>query len=235
MKIDITQRKLKLQRKLLKNHYYIIIFFLTFSLLLVGISSFLVGRFPRNKGVGDFPGVCKISPDGVNCIGTGFLVENDLIITAGHVVNDLGVDAEVTLIFKDETVYNGIVERIEYDPNIAHMDVALVRLEKDVENPEWLMTLGDSERVDEGEEVRVPGYGYDCLYDAPRGSISAIRPDENILVSDVDINPGHSGAPVYSLTQKSIIGIIIKGPKPDTGEGKKAIIAINKIIEILEL
>lgn len=169
------------------------------------------------------------------CVGTGFLIENDLVLTAGHVVNDLGLNVETSLIFKDQTSYKGNIEKIEYNPNIFHLDVALIRLEKDVENPNWIMTLGDSERVREGEDVRAPGYGFDCLYDAPKGSISAIRPDENLLISDVDVNPGHSGAPFFSLNQKSVIGMLIRGPKPDQGEGKKAIISINKIIEMLQL
>ena len=154
---------------------------------------------------------------------TGFLIESDLVLTAGHVVNEIGLNVETTLIFKDETSLRGQVERIEYDPSVIFMYMALIRLEAVVENPDWIMVLGDSDRVQEGEDVRAPGYGFDCLYDAPKGIISAIRPEESLLVSDVDINPGHSGAPIISLSQNSVIGLLVKGPKPDQGEGKKHI------------
>lgn len=137
-------------------------------------------------------------------VGSGFIISADgYVITNHHVVNDAD---QITVTLNDRRVYQA---RIIGTDELS--DVALIKI--DAENLPTV-EFGDSEAVRVGEWVLAIGSPFGLEFSASAGIVSAkgraVPGNQTNYVSfiqtDVAINQGNSGGPLFNLEGK-VIGI----------------------------
>jgi len=143
-----------------------------------------------------------------NGLGSGVLISNDgKILTAAHLVEA----ANVTVV----EFSNGELIPARVLGAVRNADVALLQLEH---APARIVIapLGDSDKVEVGDEVFVVGAPYGLSHTLTAGHISARHsPDNRIsdtaltqfLQTDAAINQGNSGGPMFNVNGE-VIGII---------------------------
>src|SRR5215510_1960170 len=141
-------------------------------------------------------------------LGSGVLISSDgKILTAAHVV--AGEDRLVIEFANDEWVPAKVV-------NVSAIaDVALLQCDR-VPKGATPAKLGDSDKVDTGDDIFIVGAPYGLSYTLTVGRISARRPDQSrsgimssveFLQTDATVNPGNSGSPVFNKDEE-VIGIV---------------------------
>lgn len=141
-------------------------------------------------------------------LGSGVLISSDgKILTAAHVV--AGEDRLVIEFANDEWVPAKVIS------TSAVADVALLQCDR-VPKGATAAKLGDSDKVDTGDDIFIVGAPYGLSYTLTVGRISARRPDQSrsgimssveFLQTDATINPGNSGSPVFNKDEE-VIGIV---------------------------
>jgi len=141
-------------------------------------------------------------------VGSGFIVDRSgLILTNSHVVFGRQL-IDVTL--DDGSTVPA--QLIGADPIF---DVALLRIPKPIQGALNIVDLGDSDRVQVGEEVIAIGNPLGLDQSLTRGVISAINrvlPEtffslqEPLLQMDTPVNPGNSGGPLVNRCGQ-VVGI----------------------------
>jgi serine protease Do len=143
-------------------------------------------------------------------IGSGFVVEGNLIVTNKHVVAD--VTAQYLIIDQDDQEYE--VTEIYRDPTL---DLAILQV-KDFSAP--ALALGDSDQLRVGESVIaigtalgqfrhtvttgvVSGVGRSITASGATGQFEDLQ---NVIQTDAAINPGNSGGPLID-DQGYVIGV----------------------------
>jgi len=151
----------------------------------------------------------KVSKAGIGIepgVGSGFLVESDLVMTAAHVVD--GADM-VRVTFSDEAPIKASVLAL-----LDSSDVALLKLETPPKNP-VIAKIGDSATTLIGSPVFVVGapYGIEQTLSVGylsgrmhRGETEQGEPVE-FLQTDTAINPGNSGGPMFNEIGE-VIGVV---------------------------
>ncbi len=142
-------------------------------------------------------------------IGTGFVVEGNLIVTNRHVVSD--PRAEYKVIDKNDKEYK--VTNIYRDPSV---DLAILRVEG-AQLPS--LPLGDSDQLRVGQSVIAIGTALgEFRHTVTTGVVSGLGRGieasdgfeleslEGVIQTDAAINPGNSGGPLLSL-QGQVIGV----------------------------
>jgi len=159
--------------------------------------------------------------------GTGFLVSrNGLILTNYHVIKE-GTNAVVKLPDGAFYVVDGIVA------SNKKRDIALIKAHG--ENFRTL-TLGNSDRVEVGQEVVAIGNPLSLESTVSNGIISGVRTDEDLggtfLQVTAPISPGSSGGPLFNMDGQ-VVGITtmyLKG-----GENLNFAIPINDAKSLLDV
>ena len=130
-------------------------------------------------------------------IGTGFFIENNLILTCAHVV-DKSIQILFTVPINGKKKYKAKLLGICYDKDLA-------LLESIEYNTDDYLKLGDSDNVKSGDTVITIGYplGQDKIK-VTKGIISGRQ--GKFLQTDAPINPGNSGGPLVD-DNNNIIGI----------------------------
>ncbi|NND92152.1 MAG: trypsin-like serine protease [Granulosicoccus sp.] len=139
-------------------------------------------------------------------VGSGFMIEPDLVMTAAHVVQDARL---IRVVFKD-----GLQLSAQVIASIESTDAALLRLDKAHPNP-VTVTMGSSESVTVGEPVFVIGAPYGIGHTLSVGHLSgklsrsliAGGAPVKLLQTDSAINPGNSGGPMFNQHGEAI-GIV---------------------------
>ena len=140
-------------------------------------------------------------------LGSGVFIEGGLILTAAHVVQT----ANVVLV----KFYDGHESFAHVAASSVQADVALLELE-DVPEEVAPARLGDSDKVEVGEQIFVVGAPYGLSYTLTVGHISGrVAPwtitnkltDVEYLQTDAAINEGNSGGPMFNMDGE-IIGIV---------------------------
>ncbi len=146
-------------------------------------------------------------------IGSGFVVEGNLIVTNRHVVSDF--NAEYLVIDRDDNEYE--VTDIYRDPDPAN-DLAILQV-KDLNLP--ALELGNSDEIRVGESVIAIGTalgefrhtvtvgvvsGLGRGLDVGGGFQTRSESLENVIQTDAAINPGNSGGPLIN-SQGKVIGV----------------------------
>lgn len=151
----------------------------------------------------------KISATGIMMepgVGSGFLIEPDLVMTAAHVVAD--ADRVRVRFTEDLSIDASVVALLDKS------DVAMLRLEHPHPKP-VLAKLGDSNAALVGSSVFVVGapYGLEQTLSVgylsgrmQRGKSASGDPIE-FLQTDTAINPGNSGGPMFN-EQGEVIGVV---------------------------
>jgi serine protease Do len=139
-------------------------------------------------------------------IGTGVIISPDgLILTAAHVVD--GAD-KIRIILKDERKRTAHIIA-----SVGTADLALIQID---DPPEELpfVPLGDSDKIDIGEQVFVIGTPYGLEHSLTVGYLSGRRIMKNtpfgdieFLQTDAAINQGNSGGPLFNR-KGELMGIV---------------------------
>jgi serine protease Do len=145
--------------------------------------------------------------------GTGFLIDDDLVVTAAHVVKDA---AEITLRIDDELVSGQILGSND------RSDIALVRLARASEGHQFNFIAGDPEI---GTEIQALGFPQTLTvkdekesnsgFTATIGSVSAADqtaryesgPIGNMIRIDASVDSGNSGGPLIT-NDGEVVGLV---------------------------
>ena len=138
-------------------------------------------------------------------LGSGFIISSDgYILTNNHVVDHADT---VTVRLQDRRTLTAKV--VGTDPTY---DIALLKVEAGGNLP--AVTIGDSRLLKAGQWVLAIGSPFGFDYTVTQGIVSAVgrnlgsqdQPDTSFIQTDVPINRGNSGGPLFNL-QGQVVGI----------------------------
>ncbi|MDP3093236.1 MAG: serine protease [bacterium] len=183
--------------------------------------------------------------------GTGFIVSKDgKFITCAHVYKEIPENERQYLGTKvpTKTDEKGIMHYSRYPIEVLKTDeendIILMKIVSDGKTEfSPIQSIGDSEKVQEGEEAVFLGYplateliniGFGITMTANRCIVSSVKKrladgSLHFFIIDTHTNNGSSGSPVFSVEDGKVIGIVsgkisAKIPIPD---GKTADIPAN--------
>ena len=141
-------------------------------------------------------------------LGSGVLISADgKVLTAAHVIE--GEGRLLVEFANDEWIPATVIN------SSAAADVALLQCDR-VPKGAIVAKLGDSDKVDTGDDIFIVGAPYGLSYTLTVGRISARRPDHSrsgimssveFLQTDATVNPGNSGSPVFNKSEE-VVGIV---------------------------
>ncbi len=177
-------------------------------------------------------------------LGTGFVVSEDgYVLTNAHVVSQNGATVEgVTVTFKgDESAGTKVDAEVVGVDNTS--DVALLKIDRDEAGDLTVLPLGDSDKVQVGEQVVAIGnpLGYD--FTLTTGVVSALDRElqspngsiiSNGIQTDAAINSGNSGGPLINASGE-VIGINEQIASQSGGnQGLGFAVPINTAVKVME-
>ena len=138
-------------------------------------------------------------------VGSGLLIENNLVLTAAHVVH--GSDKLKAVFFDGIEIMGKVIS------SDISADLSLVRLDKPYSSFKPII-MGDSDKMEIGDPVFVIGAPYNVSYTLSRGIISGRHhagydsdfSKSEFFQTDASLNPGNSGGPMFNM-QGEVIGI----------------------------
>jgi len=158
----------------------------------------------EQQGLAPFPQQGMVS---LNGLGSGVLISNDKVLTAAHLVQ--AADRTVVEFSRGELIPARVTG------SALSADIALLQLEHSPANAAPV-TLGDSDKLDVGDQIFVVGAPYGLshtltaghvsgrhLLDEKSGNTTAVE----FLQTDAAINSGNSGSPVFNLNGE-VMGIV---------------------------
>lgn len=183
------------------------------------------------KNYGETFNLCDIEPFSHQPIAagimfTGFLVKDDVIVTAGHNVNENNVkDLRILFGYKmvdsvtpvtrfaNDNIYQGIkiIRRI-HNGEGKGPDWALVKLDRKVVG-QTIARLSTKE-IYCNQAIYVIGHplGLPMKYTV---GVYVGDVDETYFMANLNIYSGNSGTPVFDLHTHEVIGMVVKGEKRD--------------------
>jgi serine protease Do len=159
----------------------------------------------EQKGLAPFPQQGMVS---LNGLGSGVLISNDgKVLTAAHLVQS--ADKTVVEFSRGELIPARVMG------SAFSADVALLQLERNPVNV-MAVALGNSDKVDVGDQIFVVGAPYGLSRTLTAGHVSGRhalnRRSENttaveFLQTDAAVNSGNSGSPLFNLDGE-VMGIV---------------------------
>jgi len=138
-------------------------------------------------------------------LGSGFIISSDgYILTNNHVVEHAD---KVTVRLQDRRTL--VAKVVGTDPTY---DIALLKV--NAGGPLPAVSIGDSSKLQPGQWVLAIGSPFGFDYTVTQGIVSAVgrnlgvgdQPDTSFIQTDVPINRGNSGGPLFNL-QGQVVGI----------------------------
>jgi len=155
-----------------------------------------------------------ITKDGINSqtvsqngLGSGFLISDNLVVTAAHVVR---VPERIQIQFNDGEIIPGKVVTSYNTP-----DIALIKLFRPKINAITLR-FGDSDQLMVGQQIFIVGSPYGLANSFSSGYVSSFRKSNlgknpftstEFIQTDAAINQGNSGGPMFNLMGE-VVGIV---------------------------
>jgi len=171
------------------------------------------------------------NPQQITIVGSGFAISDDgKILTAAHLYNQLNEEQRKNLkanIMIEQMANN--LERYKWIPielvdKDDKDDIAVFQLEEYKDTLLRKLDLGDSEKIEIGQEVYFIGFpyaaqlmneGFGVTLIVNKGIISNIKRDgvdpshkRNWLIVDAISNPGNSGCPLIDVETNKVIGVM---------------------------
>jgi S1-C subfamily serine protease len=176
------------------------------------------------------------NPQQITIVGSGFAVsDNGKILTAAHLYKQLNEEQRKNLkanVMIEELENN--LERYKWIPlTLANEkyrddqnDLVVLKLGEEYKDTRLLkkLELGDSEKVEIGQDVYFIGFpyaaqlineGFGVTLVVNKGTISNIKRDgvdpshkRNWLIVDAISNPGNSGCPLIDIETNKVIGVM---------------------------
>ncbi len=159
--------------------------------------------------------------------GSGFVVdESGLIVTNLHV---LAGSASASVRMADGEIYDK-VEVLDFD---ARRDLAVIRIRPFKKLP--VVPLGDSDRIDVGEEGVAVGNPQGLEHTVSSGLISGFRQSDGYreIQISVPISPGSSGGPLFNR-QGQVIGVTSAGVVAQGAQNLNFAIPINYVKPMIQ-
>ncbi len=155
-------------------------------------------------------------------MGSGMIIDKSgYILTSNHIVEDVH---SATIILTGGGQYQGTVIGKDEIRDLAIIKISASGFDFPV------VTLGNSDKLESGEEVIAIGYslGLEGGATISKGIISAFRYSDSVryIQTDAAINPGNSGGPLINLNGDAI-GIVTFKFVGEAVEGMGFAIAIN--------
>jgi len=168
------------------------------------------------------------NPDPNSAVCSGVIISEDgQILTAAHSVN---VADQIVVYF-----LGGQVEKARIVASSAEADISLLQLDSMPDNIE-AATLGDSDKIQVGEQVMVIGAPYGIDHTLSVGHVSGRRRSNTVchqltpfefIQTDAAINQGNSGGPMFDV-HGNVIGIVSRILSSSGGsEGLGFAVSIN--------
>jgi hypothetical protein len=175
---------------------------------------------------------------------SGFLVEKDIIATAGHCLLGRTVkDLRIVFGYKmldpytpalkvpNENIYKGvnIIGRY-YIPRGSGADWVLLKLDREVEGREMAVLSKDEVVCDQPIYIIGHPMGLPLKY-APGARVRGFK--DAVITADLDVYMSSVGSPVFNSDTHEVIGIVVHGDTTDfrwTGNGWASIIYPNRPI-----
>jgi len=171
------------------------------------------------------------NPQQITIVGSGFAISDDgKILTAAHLYNQIneeqrkGLKANVMIKEVRDSVENYEWIPLTLIKKDDASDLAVFQLERYQDTLLRKTELGDSEKVEIGQEVYFIGFpyaaqlindGFGLTLIMNKGIISNIKRDgvdpehkRNWLIVDAISNPGNSGCPLIDMDTGKVIGIM---------------------------
>lgn len=155
---------------------------------------------------------------------TGFLVGKDIIVTAGHCVNEESKCKNTSFVFGVNNAKEGNTKFSILRSNIysckkiltsfykkgTPYDYAIIQLDREVKY-RHVFVLGDDNKVTEKSKVAMLGHpnGLALTYSAPAPVTQTW--DTNVFRTTLDSFSGNSGSPVFDLATEKVMGILTGG------------------------
>lgn len=164
-------------------------------------------------------------------LGSGFIVSKDgYVISNEHVIRGA---KEVVVRLSDRREFTASIVGTD-----ERSDIAVLKINTDEPLP--VLTLGDSDKLEQGEWVFAIGSPFGFDYTVTQGIVSAVGrslPNENyvpFIQTDVAINPGNSGGPLFNLNGE-VVGVNSQIFSRTGGfMGLSFAIPINMVLEVYE-
>ena len=183
--------------------------------------------FPTSVPEGVTSTVAKVEPAVViveveDSMGSGMIIDKSgYILTSNHIVED--VQSAIVILKEGGQFLGEVIGRDEL------RDLAIIKISANgFDFP--VVTLGNSDKLENGEEVIAIGYslGLEGGATISKGIISAFRYSDGVrfIQTDAAINPGNSGGPLINLNAETI-GIVTFKFVGEGVEGMGFAIAIN--------
>ncbi len=155
-------------------------------------------------------GVAKTTIGAIS--GSAFLVTDQYLVTAAHVVDAVGKGGSVQIDFeKANEGHLGLNATVVFCPidSSGMRDYAVLKLDKPISDITPLV-IGSARNCSIGENIRLVGYP-GGVFSATSGSISNNNVGGNMMQLDVGAWPGSSGGPVISDATDEVVGILVVG------------------------
>jgi len=158
----------------------------------------------EQQGLAPFPQQGMVS---LNGLGSGVLISNDKVLTAAHLVQ--AADRTMVEFSRGELISARVIG------SALSADIAVLQLEHSPANAAPV-TLGNSDKLDVGDQIFVVGAPYGISRTLTAGHVSGRHllneRSENttgveFLQTDAAINSGNSGSPVFNLDGE-VMGIV---------------------------
>lgn len=188
-----------------------------------------------------------VQQEEVESCGSGIIIgKNDselLIVTNNHVIE--GADT-LSVCFADEQAYEAVVKGTDSGKDLAVVAVPLERISSDTMSQISIAVMGDSSKLEVGEQVVAIGNALGYGQSVTTGIVSAVNRtlDEtedgesnydgiSLIQTDAAINPGNSGGALLNMDGQ-VIGINSAKLSSTEVEGMGYAISINDAYDTIE-
>jgi hypothetical protein len=160
--------------------------------------------------------------------GTGFFVDNKgLVLTNEHVVGNSGY---LAVQFDREHKIPARLIAVDAQRDVALLWVNMAAFPNAVPAPLYHASAGKAP-VQEGEKVFTIGSPLTLDKIITTGIVSKV--EAHTLLSDININPGSSGGPLFN-DNGQVIGLTTFDTRDEQGPGVSGIVRVEEALELLE-